>query len=320
MAKPASGRQNGAMSLPRPATLALWSIPVALGVMGLKFAAAWITGSVALLSDALESVINVLAAFMALSAIRISQRPADPGHPFGHHKAEYFSAVVEGVLIVVAALVIFREAAVAMFDPAPVASPGPGLAINALAATANGFWAWLLIRTGRAHRSPALLADGRHVLTDVVTSAGVLAGLVLALATGWTILDPLLALVVAANILREGWKLVRASVGGLMDAAVEADEAERIERTILACAAGALEVHDIRARRAGPALFVEFHLVVDGAMSVKASHAICDRIEGGLRTAFPGAHVTIHVEPRDEMKPEGLEVTPDLADRHRERR
>ncbi|MHA3980299.1 cation diffusion facilitator family transporter [Halovulum sp. GXIMD14794] len=288
--------------------LALWSIPVAFGVMGLKFLAWRLTGSVALLSDALESIVNVVSAVLALSAIRYANRPADKGHPYGHHKAEYFSAVAEGVLIVLAALLILEESIPALMNPRPLDAPVAGLALNGVAGAVNAAWALLLIRTGRAHRSPALTADGRHLMTDVVTSAGVIVGLVLAQLTGWAILDPLLAIIVAANILREGWRVIAGSLGGLMDSAVEPDGRKRIEATILGNADGAIEVHDIRTRNAGPATFIEFHLVVDGDMTVSDSHTICDRIEHALEDAVPGAQVIIHVEPGHKVKPGALPV------------
>lgn len=287
--------------------LALASIAVAIGVMGLKFLAWWLTGSVALFSDALESIVNVIAATAAFMAVRYAARPADPGHPFGHHKAEYFSAVLEGVLIVVAALLILHEAVTALLEGVgEMTSPGPGLAINLVAAVINGVFASILIRAGRKHRSPALVADGKHVMADVVTSAGVLAGLVLALVTGWLLLDPLLAILVAGNILREGWHVISESIDGLMDRAVDGEEAQRIEAVIRANATGAIEVHDIRTRAAGPATFIEFHLIVDAAMTVEESHAICDRLESGLHAAVPGSRVTIHVEPDHKAKDEGL--------------
>jgi cation diffusion facilitator family transporter len=208
----------------RVAMLAAWSIPVALAVLALKFAAWWITGSVALYSDALESIVNVIAAFFALWAIRISHLPADDNHPFGHHKAEYLSAVVEGALIIVAALLICREAFFALQRPMPLEQPWPGLALNAVGGALNAIWAWVLIRVGRQERSPALEADGRHILTDVWTSVGVIVGLVAAVATGWAVLDPLLAIAVAINILYQGWHVIGSSVQGLMDVGVDAEQ------------------------------------------------------------------------------------------------
>lgn len=289
--------------------LAATSIAVAVIVMAIKFGAWWLTGSVALYSDAMESIVNVIAASAAFVAITYAQKPADTDHPFGHYKAEYFSAVLEGVLIVLAALLILREAvATLMSGDMGITAPGPGLALNLLAAVVNGVFATILIRSGRGARSPALVADGKHIMTDVVTSAGVLVGLVLALATGWLWLDPVLAILVAINIVREGWHVISDSMNGLMDRAVDGDEEERIRGAILANGGGAMEVHDIRTRTAGPLTFIEFHLVVDGRMTVEESHAICDRIEDGLRDEMPGARIVIHVEPDHKAKDESLKV------------
>jgi cation diffusion facilitator family transporter len=293
------------------ATLAFWSIVVAFAVMGLKFVAWKMTGSVALYSDALESIVNVITAAAAFWAIRVSQKPADTGHPFGHHKAEYFSAVLEGVLIGIAAVLIIMEVARNWAAPPPLDRPWNGLAVNAVAAVVNAVWAFVLIRVGSARKSPALVADGRHIMTDVMTSAGVLAGLAGAVATGWHVLDPLLALLVAMNILWEGWKVVASSVDGLMDRAVDPDETIHIRDIISANSQGALEVHDLKTRIAGRATFIEFHLVVDAAMSVGESHRICDRIEEALRKDIPSVRVIIHVEPDDEAKlPKGTASVP----------
>ena len=180
--------------------LAFWSIPLAFAVLGLKLGAWHLTGSVALLSDGLESIVNVIAALIAFFVIAYAHKPADDDHPYGHSKAEYFSAVIEGVLIVLAALMIVRAAWPAILDPEPIEAPVSGLVVNGIASVINGLWAWLLIRVGRSHRSPALQADGHHILSDVVTSGGVIVGLILALALKMPILDPLLALVVATAV------------------------------------------------------------------------------------------------------------------------
>lgn len=282
--------------------LAFWSIVVALVIMALKLAAWLLTGSVALFSDAMESSVNVVASAAAWYAVRIAHIPADENHPFGHHKAEYFSAVLEGVLIVVAALLILNEALRALFQPHVIAAPALGLTINAAAAVGNGVWAFVLVRKGRRARSPALEADGRHLWADVVTSAGVIVGLVLALSTGWLWLDPALAAVVAVNVLWQGWKLVSASVQGLMDVALDPGDVAEIERIVGAHSKDALEFHDLRTREAGRARFVEFHLVVPSEMSVRRAHEICDRIEDALRSAIPGLRVIIHVEPAHKAK------------------
>ncbi len=287
--------------------LAFWGIPLSLGVMGLKMLAWWVTGSVALLSDGLESSVNVVAAVIAYAMIGYAAKPADADHPFGHHKAEYFSAVIEGVLIVLAALLIIWEAIPEMMAPVLLNAPTLGLAINFAAGVVNAIWAYVLIRAGRRHRSPALSADGQHILSDVVTSVGVLVGLLLAIATGYAILDPLLAVIVAGNILFQGWKVISRSVDGLMDRAVPADEEEAIKAAIAANAGGSLGVHDLKTRQAGPAIFVDFHMVVPEAMAVGDAHDICDRIEDAIRVVHPGAGIAIHVEPEGE-KAHGVRV------------
>ncbi|GCA51449.1 ferrous-iron efflux pump FieF [Sinorhizobium sp. KGO-5] len=287
--------------------LAFWGIPLSLAVMGLKMLAWWVTGSVALLSDGLESSVNVVAAVIAYAMIGYAAKPADADHPFGHHKAEYFSAVIEGVLIVLAALLIIWEAIPEMMEPVLLNAPTLGLAINFAAGVVNAIWAYVLIRAGRRHRSPALSADGQHILSDVVTSVGVLVGLLLAIATGYAILDPLLAVIVAGNILFQGWKVISRSVDGLMDKAVPADEEEAIKAAIAANAGGSLGVHDLKTRQAGPAIFVDFHMVVPEAMAVGDAHDICDRIEEAIRVVHSGAEIAIHVEPEGE-KAHGVRV------------
>ena len=288
--------------------IAAGSIAVGLLVLGLKFAAYALTGSIALYSDALESIVNVVTAGMALLAVRTSAKPADAAHPYGHGKAEYFSAVMVGVFIVVAALLILNEAyrglvAPRAFDPDPA-----GLVVNGLAGVVNGIWCWILIRRGRRLRSPALVADGQHLLTDVFTSAGVLAGVVLAAFTGWMALDPALAALVAVHILWSGWRLIRESVGGLMDAAVPDEMLARIRDVISDSADGAIEAHDLRTRHAGQFTFVEFHLVVPGDMAVSTAHDICDRIERSLLKELEPATITIHVEPENKAKHSGIVV------------
>lgn len=295
---------SGGLAPGRPTAgrLAAASVAVALAVLALKLVAWWLTGSLALWSDALESVVNVAAAGAALLAIRLADKPADRQHPYGHHKAEYFSAVLEGVLVILAALSIAWAAREALAAPRMPVASSVGLGVNAAASVLNGAWAWVLVRRGRALASPALVADGRHLWTDVVSSAGVLAGLGLALATGWAVLDPLLALAVAVNILWSGWVMVRASVGGLMDEAVDRATMGRINARILEAGEGAIEAHDLRTRHAGRMTFVDFHLVVPGAMSVSEAHRICDRIEAALREEVGEAVITIHVEPHGKAK------------------
>jgi cation diffusion facilitator family transporter len=321
MRRPAGGRTLGNAApnriVPTPAMtpnalpqnkhqlVAATSIAIAVAVMGIKYVAYLMTGSVALFSDALESIVNVLTAIAALIAIRVGASPPDRRHPFGHHKAEYFSAVLEGALIIVAALLIFHEAYGALLKPRALTEPAQGLLVNGLATAINGGWAWLLINRGRAWKSPALAGDGRHLLSDVVTSVGVLGGLVLATLTGWSILDPLLAGAVAVNILRMGYNLASQSMSHLMDEAASPAIQARIREAIKTNADGALQAHDIRTRTAGPATFIEFHLVVPGGMTVEAAHEICDRMEAAIEAEIDGAEVVIHVEPEEKAKHKG---------------
>ncbi|WP_372886027.1 cation diffusion facilitator family transporter [Shimia sp.] len=284
-----------------PQKFALWSILVALAVFALKLVAWRWTGSVALLSDALESIVNVVAAMIAYFALRLAAKPADAGHPFGHSKAEYLSAVAEGAMILLAAVLVLREAIAALPAPTLGEAPAAGIAINVVAALVNGGWALVLLRVGRARRSPALAASARHILADVLTSAGVVAGLLLALATGWLILDPLLAILVGLHILREGWHVLSDSVDGLMDASVDDEELALIEAAVASASEPALQVHDLRARRSASVVFVEMHLVVPKRMSVGEAHDICDRIEEAVTAALPAARATVHVEPESEL-------------------
>ncbi len=285
--------------------LALASLAVGLAVLALKLAAWAVTGSLALLSDALETVVNIGTAAMALWAVRVAAQPPDTKHPYGHHKAEVLSAVAEGVMIVLAALFILSEVREGLAAPALPRAPAAGIALVALASVLNGVWATVLVRRGRALRSPALVADGRHLAADVATSVGVAGGVAAAALTGQAWLDPALAAAVAAYILWSGWQVIRASASGLMDESVPEDERALLDRVIAERGAGAVEAHDIRTRHAGPARFVEFHLVVPGDMQVEEAHRICDRIEAGIRAEMPDARVTIHVEPEHKAHDAG---------------
>ena len=289
----------------RVVRLALLGVFVGIVVLGLKYAAYLVTGSVALYSDALESIINVATALAAFFAVRLSAVPPDANHPYGHDKAEYLSAVLAGALIAIAALAIMRKAYLGYMEPVPLNAPAAGLALNASASALNGIWCWVLFRYGKRSRSPALLADARHLLTDLFTSAGVLAGVAVVALTGLLVLDSVIAILVAIYILWSGWGLVRQSVGGLMDEAVPEETLGDIKRAISSAADGAIEAHDLRTRHAGRMTFIEFHLVVPGAMSVAESHAICDRVEAAVKEAVSDATVTIHVEPEHKAKHPG---------------
>lgn len=294
--------------MPLQQRLALGSILVGLTVLGLKALAWAMTGSVALLSDALESLVNVATAVAALVAIRVAAKPADATHPYGHHKAEFFSAILEGVMIILAALLILREAWGAFLAPRMLDAPLSGLLVNAAAGGLNGIWCWVLIRQGRRLRSPALVADGKHLMSDVISSGGVLLGVLLAIETGWAVLDPAMAALVALNILWSGWKVMSASVSGLMDEAMPDEMLSQVREIISRESVGAVEAHDLRTRHAGSATFVEFHLVVPGALSVSAAHDMCDRVEAALKAAVPDCVVTIHVEPEHKAKHSGIVV------------
>ena len=292
----------------RTLAIAAASLIVGLVVLGLKFLAWYVTGSIALYSDALESIVNVVTAIVALIAVRLAQRPADAALQYGYHKAEYFSAVIVGVMIIVAAILILREAYFGFFSPEMPDAPMQGLIVSAVATVINLVWAQVLIRQGRKARSPALEADGKHLLTDVISTIGVVIGLGLAVLTGWAILDPILATLVALNILWSGWGVIRDSVGGLMDAAVPPETGKTIREVIATSADGAIEAHDIRTRQAGKMIFIDFHLVVPGTMTVDAAHTICDAIEAKLREAVPDLQITIHVEPEQKAKHSGIVV------------
>lgn len=288
--------------------IACASVAVSVIVLGLKFLAWRMTGSIALYSDALESLVNVATSIAAVIALRVAAKPADAAHPYGYAKAEYFSAVIVGVLIVVAALSIFREAYMGLQAPKALDAPLNGLLLNGLAGVLNAIWCWVLIREGRRARSPAIIADGKHLLTDVVSSAGVLVGVTLAILTGLPALDPLLAALVALNILWSGWTVIKESVGGLMDGAVSEETLAKIRAQIAAEAVGAIEAHDVRTRHAGRVVFVDFHLVVPGDMPVSEAHAICDRIEEALHREVEDIFVNIHVEPEAKAKHAGIPV------------
>ena len=287
--------------------LAIGSIFVGALVLAIKTLAWWLTGSVALLSDALESTVNVATAIAALIAVRIAAWPADASHPYGHHKAEFFSAVLEGVMIIVAALLILREAYAGFMAPMALDLPIEGLLINGTATVINAVWASVLVRRGRTARSPALVAcSGGRV--HVMTSAGVALGVLLAIVTDWWILDPLMAALVAVNILWSGARVVRESLSGLMDEAVSQETLDTVRKVISTQAGGAIEAHDLRTRHAGEATFIDFHLVVPGEITVFDAHEICDRVEAALKEAVEGARITIHVEPEHKRKHSGIVV------------
>jgi cation diffusion facilitator family transporter len=288
--------------------IAASSIGVSLAVLGLKAAAWWVSGSAALFSDALESIVNVATAVMAFAALSLAAKPADDNHPYGHHKVEFFAAVAEGGLIIAAAVTILQHAWVTWLNPAPVSAPARAIGISIVATLINAFWGAILWRAGRQLRSPTLDAEARHLFSDVFTSVVLAIGVALVAWTGITRLDPALAAAAAVAVLCSGYVVMRDSVGGLMDEAPAPETVERIRALVERFAEGSLEVHDLRTRHAGSMTFLEFHLVVPGTMTVAAAHVICDRIEEGLRAEMVGVRTTIHVEPEGKAKHHGVLV------------
>ena len=249
---------------------------------------------------------NVSAAVITWAAVSFANRPADHNHPYGHEKAELFAAIIEGVMIVLAALAILYEAAGALFHPQPLLAAWGGIGVNLIATLVNFGWSRVLLYTGKKHRSRALGADAAHLMADVVTSIGVTLGLGLAVFTRIHALDPAIAALVALHVLISGTKVIMQSVDGLMDAAAADEVMIRIRQLIGQSGHGALEAHDLKTRSTGRWVFLEFHLVVPGEMSVSAAHDICDRIEHALMAAMPDLLVTIHVEPASKAKREGI--------------
>jgi len=278
------------------------SIAAALATMGLKAVAWAVTGSVGLLSDALESLVNLAGALMALAMLRIASRPADEDHPYGHSKAEYFSSGAEGALILVAAAGIAISAVPRLIEPRPLERLGLGIGVSVVAALVNLVVALLLLRGARRHSSVTLEASAHHLLTDVWTSAGVLAGVGAVAATGWLRLDPIVALAVAANIVWTGARIVNRSVLGLMDTSLPPDERRRLLDTVAPHLAGGLEMHALRSRRSGARQFISFHVLVPGDWTVHRGHELLEAIESDVRAAFPSTTVFTHLESLDDPR------------------
>lgn len=298
-----------AAARPASSSLVRWawlSIAAAVATIGLKSFAYLLTGSVGLLSDALESVVNLVAAILALVALTVAARPADDNHHFGHGKAEYFSAGAEGVMIFVAAVLIVVSAVERLINPQPLEDLGIGLAITLVATAINGVVGWALLRVGRRHRSITLVADGKHLMTDVWTSVGVVVGVGLVAVTGWLPLDSIVAIGVAVNILWTGYGLIRRSMDGLMDHALpEAEQGAVIAalRGIVAdYPAGELEFHAIQTRESGRERFVSMHVLVPGSWTVSQGHDLLEQVESAVSAALPGASVHTHLEPREDPR------------------
>jgi cation diffusion facilitator family transporter len=275
------------------------SIAVALATIALKTGAWWVSGSVSLLSDALESLVNLAGAMFALAMVTVAARPADDDHPYGHHKAEYFSSGFEGVLIFVAALAIIVAAVDRLMNPRPLEAVGLGLLLSVVSSAMNGALAWSMLRKARSARSMALEADARHLFTDVWTSAGVVAGLLAVMYTGWQWLDPVIAIAVALNILREGASLVWRSAGGLMDEAIEPETRAEIDRVLESFGHQTIRFDHVVTRRAGQRRFVDLHMHMPAAWTLGRAAAVRASVEQALMSAVPGLRATIQLLPLD---------------------
>ncbi|EHH69015.1 cation efflux system protein [Gluconobacter morbifer G707] len=288
--------------------MAFASLGVSLVVLAIKYAAYAASGSDALLSDAIETILNVIAAAGTLWAVSVAALPADENHPYGHGKAEYLSAVIEGVLVVLTAIGILFIAIYDWWHPVPVYAPFRGIALNALGGLVNLIWARVLIGVGKRQSSQALQAAGDHVQSDVWATVALVFGVSLIPLLGWNWLDSVLSGLVALNVLRTGFSMMRRSLSGLMDEAPAPECMDEVRSVISSSAGGALEAHDLRIRRVGALFFVEFHLVVPSEMSVHDAHEICDNVESAIRKVLGRASIHIHVEPADKAKHSGALV------------
>lgn len=278
------------------------SIAAAIATIGLKLGAYFLTNSVGLLSDALESCVNLVAAVIALIMIKIAEQPADKEHGFGHSKAEYFSSAIEGGLIALAAFSIIWSAFPRLLNPMPIENQGIGLLVAISASVINLIVGLILIKNGRKNNSITLEADGKHLLTDVWTSIGVVAGIGLVTLTGWLILDAVVAMGVALNILWTGYQLMKKSALGLLDTSLPEEELNKIETYLQTLESEGITHHSLLSRQAGQHKFISFHLLVPGEWTVKQSHDYCEHIEQSVRDLFPGvmAYVFTHLEPAED--------------------
>jgi cation diffusion facilitator family transporter len=287
----------------RPPTFYAWlSLATSIVVITLKFAAYYLTGSVGLLSDAIESVVNIFAALVALAVLTYSAAKPDREHNFGHEKAEYFSSGIEGALIFVAAGWIAWTAIPRLFNPQPLEQVWLGLALAVAASLANAGCASIMLRAAREHRSITLEADARHLLTDVWTTAGVFVGVVLVETTGWLRLDPLIAIAVATQILWTGWNLMTRSFDGLMDRAIPDEDRAVITGVLDTLRHQGGDYHALRTRAAGAKSFVDVHILVPGSLSVQAGHDLCERLENEITAKLPHVEVLTHLEPLEDPK------------------
>ena len=278
------------------------SIGAAIATIGLKTGAYLLTGSVGLLSDAMESGVNLLAACVAFWALSVAAKPADEDHPFGHSKAEYFSSGLESAFILVAAGSIAIAAWSRLFDPQPIEKIEWGVMLAFLATVLNGVVAWILLKAGRRLRSITLRADAHHLFTDVWTSVGVIIGIILVKFTGWLILDPIIALLVAANIIWTGVNLFRETVSGLMDQAIPKQDLAIITNLFEPYEAQKIRFHSLKTRISGTQRFISFHVLVPGQWTVSQGHDICENLEQAIAQSLPGARVSTHLEPLEDPR------------------
>jgi len=276
------------------------SIAAAVLTIGLKTIAYFLTGSVGLLSDALESLVNLVGALMALAMLTVAARPADEDHAYGHSKAEYFSSGVEGTLILIAAVSIILAAAPRLISPKPLEQVGIGLAVSAGASVVNLIASYIILRAGKRYKSITLEANAHHLMTDVWTSVGVLGGVGLVALTGWERLDPIVAFIVAANIIWSGVRIVRDSVLGLMDTALPNEEREIILKILSAHQTGGIQYHALRTRQSGARRFASFHILVPDTWTVLEGHQLLEQIEAEIRKALPDITVFTHLEPLND--------------------
>jgi cation diffusion facilitator family transporter len=288
------------MSAKSARSYTLLSIAAAMLTIVLKFGAYRLTGSVGLLSDALESGVNLIAAVGAFLALSYAAQPPDEEHPFGHNKAEYFSSGLESALIVIAAIGIAIAAWERLLHPQPIEQVNFGLLLSFVATAINGGVAWILLRAGQRLRSITLRADAHHLLTDVWTSVGVAIGILFVKLTGWLVLDPLIALFVAANIVWAGFKLLRETGSGLLDSAISKEEQQIIIDILIAYDPQGILFHALKTRVSGSRRFITFHLLVPGEWTVQCSHTLCEEIELAIVRALPGSHIIIHIEPKED--------------------
>jgi cation diffusion facilitator family transporter len=276
------------------------SIAAAVATMSVKFVGYLLTGSVGLFSDAAESIVNLVAALVALWAVTLASKPADAEHTYGYTRSEYFSSGVEGALIFGAALVIAVEAIPRLLHPQPLQQVGLGLAFSVSGAVINGVLGWFMLRAGKVQRSVALQADARHLFADVWTTIGVLVGILLVAVTGWLPLDPIVALLVAANIIWTGIRLLHQTASGLLDTALVKEDLQGIDAILDTYRRQGILFHAQRSRQAGSRRFISFHVLVPGSWTVQKGHSVCESVELAIREAFPETTVFTHLEPRED--------------------